>query len=510
MTDDLVFSDEPETELARSHSGARWQVLVVDDEPAVHEVTKLVMSDFEMDWRGLEFSHCYSAAEARSFLAQRQDIALILLDVVMESEHAGLELAKYIREDLGNLNVRIVLRTGQPGQAPEEQVIRDYDINDYKEKTDLTRRKLITVFYAGLRAYRDLMRLENARRGLVRSIEAISEVCDSHNLRSFASAVLSQLNYLLDLQGEGLCASRLSAYTANSAHGKLKVLAATDAFSQLISEDKVDNLPEAVRNAILQSLGEKVSRHGERFYAGYFKTKAGSESLIYMEFPEPISDQSRELLEMFSRNVASTYDGLLLREETQNTQSDTIAALGGAIEGRGGESAHHVQRVGALAALLARASGHSDNEVEMIRLASTLHDVGKAGIPDQILSKPGPLSEDEWTVMRTHAVLGHQLLDQSDSRLHALGALIAREHHERWDGSGYPAGLKGSDISLAGRIAAVADVLDSLVSASPYKPAWELAKALDYLYREAGKHFDPELVQRLKENLPEVERIYKG
>jgi response regulator RpfG family c-di-GMP phosphodiesterase len=510
MTDDLVFSDEPEAELARSHTGARWQVLVVDDEPAVHEVTKLVMSDFEMDGRGLEFTHCYSAAEARVLLAERQDIALILLDVVMESEHAGLDLAKYIREDLGNLNVRIILRTGQPGQAPEEQVIRDYDINDYKEKTDLTRRKLITVFYAGLRAYRDLMRLENARRGLVRSIEAISEVCDSHNLRSFASAVLSQLNYLLDLQGEGLCASRLSAYTANSAHGKLKVLAATDAFSQLISEDKVENLPEAVRNAILQSLGEKVSRHGERFYAGYFKTKAGSESLIYMEFPEPITDQARELLELFSRNVASTYDGLLLREETQNTQNDTIAALGGAIEGRGGESAHHVERVGALAALLARASGCGDNEVEMIRLASTLHDVGKAGIPDQILSKPGPLSEDEWTVMRTHALLGHQLLAQSDSRLHALGALIAREHHERWDGSGYPAGLKGSDISLVGRIAAVADVLDSLVSASPYKPAWELGKALDYLYMEAGKHFDPEIVQHLKENLHEVERIYKG
>ena len=150
MTDDLVFSDEQEAEQTHGHTSKPWQVLVVDDEPAVHEVTKLVMSDFEMDGRRLEFTHCYSAAEARTLLGQRNDIALILLDVVMESEHAGLDLAKYIREDLGNLNVRIVLRTGQPGQAPEEQVIRDYDINDYKEKTDLTRRKLITVFYAGL------------------------------------------------------------------------------------------------------------------------------------------------------------------------------------------------------------------------------------------------------------------------------------------------------------------------------------------------------------------------
>ena len=233
MSDDLVFSDE-QAETTNRKTLPPWQILVVDDEPAVHEVTKLVLSDFELDGRGLHFSHCYSAAEARALLAGRTDIALILLDVVMESEHAGLDLARHIREELGNLNVRIILRTGQPGQAPEEQVIRDYDINDYKEKTDLTRRKLITVFYAGLRAYRDLMRIEHASQGLRRSIEAISQVCDSGNLRAFASAVLEQVNYLLDLHGEGLCASRVSAYTANATHGELKVLAATDAYSQLM------------------------------------------------------------------------------------------------------------------------------------------------------------------------------------------------------------------------------------------------------------------------------------
>src|SRR3990167_8786050 len=221
MSDDLVFSDE-QAETSCRKALPPWQILVVDDEPAVHEVTKLVMSDFEMDGRGLHFTHCYSAAEARTVLAERADIALILLDVVMESEHAGLDLARHIREDLGNLNVRIILRTGQPGQAPEEQLIRDYDINDYKEKTDLTRRKLITVFYAGLRAYRDLMRFEQASLGLRGSIEAISQVCDSRNLRSFASAVLEQVNFLLDLHGEGLCASRVSAYTANATQGQLK------------------------------------------------------------------------------------------------------------------------------------------------------------------------------------------------------------------------------------------------------------------------------------------------
>jgi response regulator RpfG family c-di-GMP phosphodiesterase len=509
MSDDLVFSDE-QAETSSRKTLPPWQILVVDDEPAVHEVTKLVMSDFEMDGRGLHFTHCYSAAEARTVLAERTDIALILLDVVMESEHAGLELARHIREDLNNLNVRIILRTGQPGQAPEEQVIRDYDINDYKEKTDLTRRKLITVFYAGLRAYRDLMRIEQASLGLRRSIEAISQVCDSRNLRGFASAVLEQVNYLLDLHGEGLCASRVSAYTANAAQGQLKVLAATEAYSRLMVDEEVRNLPEGVQTAITRALLEKVSHHGERYYAGYFKTKAGSESLIYMEFAEAVSEQAHELLELFSRNVAITYDGLLLREDTETAQRTTICILGGAIEKRCNESSRHLQRVGDIAALLTAATGGTEQEVELMRVAATLHDVGKACIPDHILTKPGPLTPEEWATMQTHAQEGYALLSRSRSRVHTLGAQLAREHHERWDGSGYPAGLAGEAISLPGRITAVADVLDSLVCASCYKPAWPLAAALDYLQTASGTHFDPRLVDLILAQRQAIEAIYAG
>ena len=510
MSDDLVFSDE-QAETSSRKTLPPWQILVVDDEPAVHEVTKLVMSDFEMDGRGLHFTHCYSAAEARIVLAERTDIALILLDVVMESEHAGLELARHIREDLGNLNVRIILRTGQPGQAPEEQVIRDYDINDYKEKTDLTRRKLITVFYAGLRAYRDLMRIEQASLGLRRSIEAISQVCDSRNLRSFASAVLEQVNYLLDLHGEGLCASRVSAYTANTTQGHLKVLAATEAYSQLMVDEEVRNLPQGVQTAITRALAEKVSHRGERYYAGYFKTKAGSESLIYMEFAEAVSEQARELLELFSRNVAITYDGLLLRDDTETAQRTTICILGGAIEKRCNESSSlHLQRVGDIAALLTAATGGTEQEVELMRVAATLHDVGKACIPDHILTKPGPLNPEEWATMQTHAQEGHALLSHSRSRVHTLGAQVALEHHERWDGSGYPQGLAGNAISLAGRIAAVADVLDSLVCASCYKPAWPLPDALNYLLAQSGTHFDPQLVALVQAQRQAIEAIYAG
>jgi response regulator RpfG family c-di-GMP phosphodiesterase len=508
MSDDLVFSDEPSGPPTLLQEIAPWQILVVDDEPAVHEVTKLVMAGFEMDGRALQFTHCYSAAQARSTLSSRDDIALILLDVVMESEHAGLDLARYIREDLCNLNVRIILRTGQPGQAPEEQVIKDYDINDYKEKTDLTRRKLITAFYAGLRGYRDLMRIEHARQGLRRSIEAIGHVYDSHNLRSFASAVLQQVNYLLNLKGEGLCASRMAAYTASAANGHIKVLAATEAFSQLLVDEEISNLPPDIQEALHRALRDKVGHSGERHYAGYFRTNAGSESMIYMAFPEPINQAALDLLETFSSNVAITYDGLLLREETERARRATISILGGAIESRTSTASLHLQRVGDIAALLARESGMSERETELLRVAASLHDVGKACIPDQILTKPGPLCEQEWATMQAHAELGYALLSHSTCRIHELAALVAHQHHERWDGTGYPQGLAGENISPEGRITAVADVLDSLVSTSCYKPAWPLQQAIGYLTEQSGKHFDPKLIALVAANPQAIKKIF--
>jgi len=142
--------------------------------------------------RPLQFLHAYTGAESVRLMREHDDVAIVLMDVVMETEHAGLDAVEAIRKDLGNARVRIVLRTGQPGQAPQAVVLRGYDINDYREKTELTHARLSAVFYAGLRAWRDLMRMERARAGLRRSIDAITQVCDADNLRHFGSAVLEQ------------------------------------------------------------------------------------------------------------------------------------------------------------------------------------------------------------------------------------------------------------------------------------------------------------------------------
>jgi hypothetical protein len=183
------------------------------------------------------------------------------------------------------------------------------------------------VFYAGLRAYRDLMRIESARLGLRRSIEAISQIYDSRSMRSFASAVLEQVNQVLDLRGQGLCASHIAAYTANNGNGVLRVLAATDAYAQLMEGDGLSKLPPHVHQAIEYALTQKTGHYGERLYVGYFKTNVGSENIIYMEFPDPINQQAQELLEIFSHNVAIAYDTMLQREDTEQALRATVAKL---------------------------------------------------------------------------------------------------------------------------------------------------------------------------------------
>ncbi|HLA32898.1 MAG TPA: DUF3369 domain-containing protein [Pseudomonas sp.] len=508
MSPDLLFADEPEAKPEPPRL-MPWQVLIVDDEPAVHKVTQLVMNGFEFDGRQLAFLNAYSAAEARERLTSRHDIALVLLDVVMETEHAGLDLARWIREDLDNPNVRIVLRTGQPGQAPEELVIKAYDINDYKEKTELTRSKLISVFYAGLRAYRDLMRLELARQGLRRTIDAISAIYDSQNLRAFASAVLEQLNQLLNFNGEGLCVSRLAAYTACSAEGHMKVLAATQAYAQLHVDAAVQELPPDVQQALQRTLQEKQHQFGERYLACYYRSKAGSETVVYMSFADRIEDEARELLEIFTANVAIAYESLLLRDDLEETQRSTIYILGEAVEKLANEPGAHVQRVGEIAALLGTALALPEREVADLRQAAPLHDVGKIGIPDALLSKPGKLDAEEWAVMQQHARLGYELLSSSDKRVLQLAAVIAHEHHERWDGTGYPRQLAAQQIHIAGRIAALADVLDALVSTRCYKAAWPLERALEYVANERGGHFDPQLVDLLLQRLELLQDIYR-
>ncbi|WP_334313357.1 HD-GYP domain-containing protein [Psychrosphaera algicola] len=192
-----------------------------------------------------------------------------------------------------------------------------------------------------------------------------------------------------------------------------------------------------------------------------------------------------------------------MREVVEHSQKELSYILGEAVEKRSKETGSHVKRVANFSYMLAIYYGLPAKQAEQLKMASPLHDVGKIGIPDSILNKPAKLDPEEWAIMQTHAQLGFDILTQSQNEILQLGAIIAQQHHERWDGKGYPAGLAKENIEIAGRITAIADVFDALASERCYKPAWPLDKVLNLLKEERGKQFEPKLVDILLEHVDE-------
>ena len=198
-------------------------------------------------------------------------------------------------------------------------------------------------------------------------------------------------------------------------------------------------------------------------------------------------------------------DEVLAKTQTiEKTRSQIIQRLGVAAEYKDNETGLHIIRMSKYSELIAREKGLSDREAKMILDAAPMHDIGKIGIPDSILLKPGKLDAEEWEIMKQHPQIGVEILGNDDSELLSLAREIAISHHEKFDGSGYPNGLSGQDIPLSGRIVAIADVFDALTAERPYKKAWPLEKALNLLKEESGAHFDPELVDCFMRRLPEI------
>lgn len=195
--------------------------------------------------------------------------------------------------------------------------------------------------------------------------------------------------------------------------------------------------------------------------------------------------QNQELEERVNERTQQLYEA----------QSKVIECLGKAAEYRDNETGMHVVRMSQSCSIVARELGLSDEECDLLLRASPMHDIGKIAIPDEVLLKPGILDSGEWETMKTHSAVGAEILSGYDSELMRVASEIARTHHERWDGHGYPEGLRGDEIPLYTRIVSVCDVFDALTSERPYKKAWSVKEAMDYLYAHSGTQFDPVIVE---------------
>jgi response regulator RpfG family c-di-GMP phosphodiesterase len=481
--------------------GEHWKVLVVDDEPDVHEITELTLRDTVFHGRPLCFLHAYSGREAVETMRRDQDIALVLLDVVMETEHAGLEAVQAIRNELGNQRTRIVLRTGHPGQAPEHEVVRSYDINDYKEKTELTSKKMYTLVHTSLGHYREIKALEASKAGLETVIRASATIFEMQSLQQFARGVLQQLSALLYAQSDTLIVHVEGVAASRSDDTGARVIAATGRFAGVEGQD-IAWIPDcAVQDLVRQALERHSSTMSDRSFAGYFSGSSGAEHVVVLTADSPISVWDQRLVTLFCRNVAIAFENLTLKQQMLDSQRQIIMLLTEAIEERSRETGNHVRRVVEYAAALGRLLGLPQSDLEVLPLATAMHDVGKIGIPDAILHKPGSLDEAERSIMESHAMRGQELLQGQNGEIMRAAAIIAGQHHERWDGTGYPARRKEKETHVFARIACLVDVFDALTTQRCYKDAWSLEQALDYIRQQRGRQFDPELVDLMLGNL---------
>ena len=314
--DDIVqLIDDPREKPAEQ--GPRWKIAVIDDEPAVHDGTRFALSDYRLNGQGLEILSAYSAAEGRELMRRHADVAVVLLDVIMETDTAGLSLVEFIRKDIKNETVRIILRTGQPGQAPERRVIVDYDINDYKAKTELTADKLFTSLTAALRSYQQLQRMVETRRGLEIIIDAASTLFDFKSMQRLAEGVLTQIGSLLNVD----CAGILVLREAQNARETFSVLAGSGCYSRFIGTDVSEILEHDLSRLVEEAFARRHHEFSPRRSVLYIRTVSGREVVVVLEAARQLSSTDRTLVEIFCSRLSVAFDNVILYEQLQSANT---------------------------------------------------------------------------------------------------------------------------------------------------------------------------------------------
>ncbi|MCY7296988.1 DUF3369 domain-containing protein [Alteromonas sp. a30] len=312
MSEDLLFIDDVEDDIPSNNEA--WKVLIVDDEPEVHSVTKLALSDFSFMDKNIEFLSAHSGSEAKQMLVEHVDIALVLLDVVMETEDAGLQVANFIRTESNNPFSRIILRTGQPGRAPERQVVQDYDINDYRSKTELTAQKLFTSVIASLRSYRDIIQLEHSRRALEDVITFSSQLFRVEDIDSYAQMLFEQCCTLF---GDKPRLVYLSSHRANPSD--------LNAFTPYVfnTDDKLTKyhaLSEAVNCAAksvcsLALVKQSMVHEGNQVVL--FTQKALTNPTLFLidGIPQELSVEAQRIQSIYLQNAQAAFERVQLSQE---------------------------------------------------------------------------------------------------------------------------------------------------------------------------------------------------
>lgn len=491
--------------LAGAISGRKaWKILVVDPDPTLARTSRSVLAGFRHNGLATVVIAAANAAEARDVLDDHSDIAVVLLEPDLGPPKAGIELINHIRRDLNNLRTRLVICTANPDLLPERSTIDAYEISDYRLKDGLTDEALRTRIIASLRTYAGIQAQSAGRMSLARMMVSTVGLLELKRPDVLFANLIPRVAGLLDLGRDGLLC------TQEGTDQPLRVRAATGCYSDLAGRDLGGDLGEEAL-AAFGRLRDGAETILEPDYCAIRLRPASGRlyALIYVAGVgrHGCTSQDWQLLELFRSHASIAFENALLVDELTRSQTAIVEALGTLAEmkddGQPGDLRRVQRLVDGIARELQRRDDFpdelTDDFVAKIGLASTLHDVGMISVSDETLNVPGDLGDVDRAHIRHHTEIGHRLLAGASSSLRgrslmALAAEIARHHHERFDGSGYPDGLKGEAIPLSARITAVADVFLALVSDRHHRPAWEVDAAIDWVRARAGCDFDPRVV----------------
>lgn len=406
-------------------------------------------------------------------ILEEESVDLILLDIVMPKMD-GFEVCKKLKANSKTKDIPVIFITAN---SDENSIEKAYEIGgvDYITKPFRAREVLSRINIH--------ISLEEQKQKLEENLLINTNLLNQYKDVVDLSTIVSKTDKrgVITYVNDAFC--KISGFSKNELLGKPHNIVRHEDTPALVYEE----LWETIQNKKIWK-GEVKNRKKD---GGYY---------VVQSIVMPIFDSNNEIAEYISvrHDVTDIYD---LKQEIEDTQKEVVFTMGAIGETRSKETGNHVKRVAEYSRLLAKYVGLSEKEITLIADASPMHDIGKVAISDAILHKPAKLNNDEFEIMRTHAELGHKMLAHSKRPLLKIASTIALEHHERWDGNGYPNHLKGDEISIEGRITAIADVFDALGSNRVYKQAWEDEKIFNYFKEEKGKQFDPNLVDIFFANL---------
>lgn len=489
----------PESVVRRTRKQA-WKILVADADELIHQKVSTALDDLSVLGRPIEILHAYSSEEAVGLMVEHPDTAMAILDMDLRSEGGGLHVAETIRLKLNNQRVRLIMVNCEERDVPANDLVTRYDINDIRNKSDLSQSRLFTLTYSNLHHYHELTISEENREGLERIADASSTILRRKLPERLARGALELLCSILGVD----------QYAERPAFEAVLLCNPEDEVPRLLAvHGRYDsNLgplvpPETIARISAIKLGSDLAAF-ERDEQCLVARIPGDDELdmgLYLRADREFKPIESHVINLFCRNVANSLHAADAHQAQSRTQNNLILMLSEAIERRSQETGNHVRRVGEYSRLLGSLYGLDEEQADILLIGAALHDAGKVAIPDAILNKPGRLTDEERSIMETHAEIGGELFANQDLPVLRAAMVIAIQHHERWDGSGYPKQLSGENIHIFGRIAGLADVFDALGSHRCYKRAWPLEKVLDVLREERGKHFDPDLVDLFLNNL---------